>query len=279
MNIIPEHDRPIKQRNVGGGHRYQVEGVMCLTCARCIQGKSCMGLPSVTSFTGKYADKDMYGIGYRAAFNTIFGRYTSMSKTALESNGALADYLSVDSISDTTDLLWLRQQAEKVKSSSQKGLETGTEVHRILDEWLTAKKNGEEPFLQADPSHITQAKKIIDWLDMHECEIQDVEVNVYHPELLYAGQVDCIARRGNSLLLLDWKSGRGIYNSYAGQIGGYIMCYEAMTGERINEGWILRSDVDGNFEAKQVEDLQIAKAFFVNMQATKQTFDALTLED
>tara|TARA_R110002020_G_scaffold21850_3_gene74050 strand:- start:3768 stop:4460 length:693 start_codon:yes stop_codon:yes gene_type:complete len=230
-----------------------------------------MGLPSVTSFTGKYADKDMYGIGYRAAFNTIFGRYTNSDRTALDGTGVLWEAAS------TT--LQLRKKAEAVKSSSQKGLETGTEVHRILDEWLTAKKNGEEPFLQADPSHITQAKKIIDWLDMHECEIQDVEVNVYHPELLYAGQVDCIARRGNSLLLLDWKSGRGIYNSYAGQIGGYIMCYEAMTGERIDEGWILRSDVDGNFEAKQVEDLQIAKAFFVNMQATKQTFDALTLED
>jgi len=113
---------------------------------------------------------------------------------------------------------------------------------------------------------------------MHECEILDVEVNVYHPELLYGGQVDCIARRGNSLLLVDHKSGRGIYNSYAGQLGGYVMAYEAMTGERVDEGWVLRSDVDGNFEAKQVSDLQIAKSFFVNMQVTKQTFEALNWE-
>ena len=56
------------------------------------------------------------------------------------------------------------------------------------------------------------------------------------------------------------------------------MCYEAMTGERVDEGWVLRSDVDGNFEAKQVSDLQIAKSFFVNMQVTKQTFEALNWE-
>jgi len=282
MNILPEHDRKITQRNIGGGHRYQVEGISCGTCARCRKGQSCIGLPSVTSTSGKYADGDMYGIGYRAAFNSIFGNYTDATKSELKPDGMLLgfaeDMESNDWRGDTSDMLWLRQQAEKVKSSSQKGLETGTEVHRILDEWLTAKKDGDDPFLQAEKSHIEQARKIIDWLDMHECEILDVEVNVYHPELLYGGQVDCIARRGNSLLLVDHKSGRGIYNSYAGQLGGYVMAYEAMTGERVDEGWVLRSDVDGNFEAKQVSDLQIAKSFFVNMQVTKQTFEALNWE-
>ena len=278
MNILPEHDRKITQRNIGGGHRYQVEGISCSTCARCRKGQSCIGLPSVTSISGKYADGDMYGIGYRAAFNSIFGAYTDSDKTSLDGKGILhADSTRIQA-TESEWLLALRQEAEQVKSSSQKGLATGTEVHRILDEWLTAKKDGDDPFLQAERSHIEQARKIIDWLDMHECEILDVEVNVYHPELLYGGQVDCIARRGNSLLLVDHKSGRGIYNSYAGQLGGYVMAYEAMTGERVDEGWVLRSDVDGNFEAKQVSDLQIAKSFFVNMQVTKQTFEALNWE-
>ena len=278
MNILPEHDRKVVQRNIGGGHRYQVEGISCGTCARCRKGQSCIGLPSVTSISGKYADGDMYGIGYRAAFNSIFGNYTDATKSELQPNGALLDYATLIETGDINDLLWLRQQAEQVKSSSQKGLATGTEVHRILDEWLTAKKDGDDPFLQAERSHIEQARKIVEWLDMHECVIEDVEVNVYHPDLLYGGQVDCIARRGNSLLLVDHKSGRGIYNSYAGQLGGYIMCYEAMTGERVDEGWVLRSDVDGNFEAKQISDLQVAKSFFVNMQVTKQTFEALNWE-
>lgn len=279
MNVLPEHDRKITQKNIGGGHRYQVEGVSCTLCARCQKGQSCIGLPSVTSVSGKYSDGDMYGIGYRAAFNTIFGRYTDATKAELETDGALASCLEVGSISDATDLLWLRQQAEKFKSSSQKGLETGTQVHRILDEWLTAKKDGEEPWFQGEKAHIDQARKIVDWLDMHECEIEDLEVNVYHPHLLYGGQVDCVARRGDSLLLLDWKSGKGIYDSYAGQLGGYVMAYETMTGERVDEAWVLRSDVEGNFEAKKVADLLIAKAFFVNMQIAKQTFETIQWED
>ena len=278
MNILPEHDRTITQRNIGGGHRYQVEGIFCGTCARCRKGQSCIGLPSVTSISGKYADGDMYGIGYRAAFNSIFGNYTDATKSELQPNGAITDYLSVDGLIDKTDLLRLRQQAEAVKSSSQKGLATGTEVHRILDEWLTAKKDGEEPLLQAEKSHIEQARKIVEWLDMHECEIEEAEVNVYHPELLYGGQVDCIARRGNSVLLLDWKSGRGIYNSYAAQLGGYVMAYEAMTGEQVSEAWVLRSDVDGNFEAKQVADLEVAKMLFVNLQVCKETFERIAWE-
>ena len=282
MNILPEHDRKITQRNIGGGHRYQVEGIFCGTCARCRKGQSCIGLPSVTSISGKYADGDMYGIGYRAAFNSIFGNYTDATKSELQPNGMLLgfaeDMESDDWRGDTSDLLWLRQQAEQVKSSSQKGLATGTEVHRILDEWLTDKKEGVEPFLQGEKSHIEQARKIVEWLDMHECEIEEAEVNVFHPELLYGGQVDCIARRGNSVLLLDWKSGRGIYNSYAAQLGGYVMAYEAMTGEQVSEAWVLRSDVDGNFEAKQVADLEVAKMLFVNLQVCKETFERIAWE-
>ena len=288
MKVLPEHDKKITQRTIGGGHRYQVPGVRCGSCYQCVpkirkDGKirkqgTCIGLPSVTSISGKYADGDMYGIGYRAAFNSIFGNYTDATKSELKPDGMLLGFTDDTVLGDINDLLWLRQQAEQVKSSSQKGLATGTEVHRILDEWLTAKKDGDDPFVQAEKSHIDQARKIVEWLDMHECEIEEAEVSVYHPELLYGGQVDCIARRGNSVLLLDWKSGRGIYNSYAAQLGGYVMAYEAMTGERVSEAWVLRSDVDGNFEAKQVADIEVAKMLFRNLQACKETFEQIAWE-
>ena len=188
----------------------------------------------------------------------------------MNTDGSLADYLAVDSISDTTDLLWLRQQAEAVKSSGQKGMEIGTIVHGILEEWLRARKEDEEIFLQGEGVRIDQALKIVEWLDMHECEVEEVEVSIYHPDLLYGGQIDCIAKRGNSLLILDWKSGKGIYNSMAIQLAGYAMAYEKITGQTINEAWVLRSAVDTTFEAKKVKNLEIAKTMFMNLQACKE---------
>ena len=77
MHILPQYDSAITLHNIGKGHRYRVEGVSCNACANCRKGKPCIGLPSVTTITGKYTDGDMYGAGYRAALNAVFGQIDS----------------------------------------------------------------------------------------------------------------------------------------------------------------------------------------------------------
>ena len=274
MLVLPEFDRKIIQRNIGGGHRYRVEGFDCTTCANCRKGKPCIGLPSVTGFTGKYSDGDMYGAGYRAAFNTVFGAYTDRDKTLVDGKGILNTVLMADA-----STIELRQAAEAVKTPSQTGMAIGTQVHAMLQDWLQARIDGVEPYILASPEIRDQAARIVNWLDQHECEVLDVEVSVYHPELLYAGQVDCVARRGSSLLVMDWKSGKGIYKDYAAQVAAYIMAYEAMTGQTVQEGWVLRSGVDGSFEAKKIVDLNAAKMLFVNLHAAKEVWDKIQWED
>ena len=148
----------------------------------------------------------------------------------------------------------------------------------MLQDWLQARIDGVEPYILASQEIRDQAARIVNWLDQHECEVLDVEVSVYHPELLYAGQVDCVARRGNSLLVMDWKSGKGIYKDYAAQVAAYIMAYEAMTGQTVQEGWVLRSGVDGSFEAKKIVDLNAAKMLFVNLHAAKEVWDKIQWE-
>ena len=270
MDVIPEYSQPVVQRKIGGGHRYKVEGFDCTTCANCRKGKSCIGLPSVTGITGKYGDGDMYGAGYRAAFNTVFGAYTNSDKTAVDGTGFLDRPPSKPAIE-------LRKEAEAIKTPSQVGMAVGTEVHSMLQDWLQSKIDGTEVFLSGD--HIEQARRIVTWLDQHECEIVDVEVNVFHPTMLYGGQVDCVARRGNSLMVLDWKSGKGIYKDYAAQVAAYAMAYQCMTGEVVNEGWVLRSGVDGSFEAQKIADLDVAKMLFINLHTTKATWDTIQWED
>ena len=125
MLVLPEYDHKITQRKIGGGHRYKVEGVDCTTCANCRKGKSCIGLPSVTGITGKYGDGDMYGAGYRAAFNTVFGAYTDGTKSAVDGTGLLQHH---DAWFE--GLFALRQEAEGVLTPSQVGMAVGTEVHK-----------------------------------------------------------------------------------------------------------------------------------------------------
>jgi len=286
MNVLPEYNRQITQTKQ---HRYKVEGVSCRTCANCQKGRPCIGLPSVTTITGKYTDGDMYGAGYRAALNTVFGAYQDKEKTIVE-GGCLPiqshelqhqpDSMIVTPDGDYShEIDWgqYRHLAEEVPTPGEVARVAGTQIHTNVDDWLKAKMSDTEPFLTHD-EYVEPARKIVEWLDKHECEILETEVQIYHPTMLYGGQIDCVARRGGSLLILDWKSGKGVYNNAAAQIGGYAMAYEMLTGERVDEGWILQSTPDNVFAAYKIPDLYLATALFCNFQTSKELWDQIVWE-
>ena len=266
MIVLPEHDRAIRLRTVGRGHRYQVAGLSCGACANCKKGKNCIGLPSVSTITGPYG-ANLYGAGYRAGLNAVFG-------DAAGATGWLAT-LHGDAV-DTARLPEYRQAVEAIPTPGDIARDYGTGVHAALEEWLKARLAGEAPFLEGD--YMASATAIVDWLDRHECEVMDVEVQVYHPTLLYGGTIDCVVRRGGRPVVLDWKTGRAIYRNAAAQVAGYALAYEAMTGERVDEGWVVRSSKH-EFEAKRIKDLDVAKWLFVNLHSTRENWDAIQWED
>lgn len=277
MNILPEFNRPIIQNNVGGGHRYKVDGFDCRACANCRKGKPCIGLPSVTGVTGKYIDGDMYGAGIRAGLDMVFGAYTDKTKTTVTDTGWMTDFLGDKNPPLDHDITRYRQEVESIPTAGELARDFGTGVHAAIEEWLKATMTGEEPFLEEQ--YLEPARRVVEWLDSHECEILDVEVNLYHPTMLYGGQVDCIAKRGNEILIFDWKSGRGIYNNHAAQLGAYAMAYEALTGERVAEAWVIQTRANGEFQAKKVQDLYTAKALFVNLHSTKENWENIAWEE
>jgi hypothetical protein len=271
MIILPEHNRQITQTKQ---HRYKVEGLPCRTCANCVKGWACIGLPSVTTISGRYTDADMYGAGYRAALNTVFGEYTNRDKDAVAGNGWIAKILSGGGADDRPTTAEYRQEVEAIPTPGEISRVAGVNIHENVDDWLNAKLSDTDPYLTHD-EYTEPARRIVEWLDMHECEILETEVMVYHPTMLYGGQIDCVAKRGDSLLIFDWKSGKGVYNNAAAQIGGYAMAYEAMTGERVDEGWVLQSTPDNVFAAYQIPDLYLAQALFCNFQTSKELWDQI----
>ena len=105
--------------------------------------------------------------------------------------------------------------------------------------------------------------------------VEDSEVSVFHPELRYAGQIDCVARCGDRVIIIDWKSGKEIYPSHAMQVAAYAMAYSEMTGLEVSEAWVVKASPITGFEANQVVDLAQAQKAFIAMQETKRNADRI----
>jgi hypothetical protein len=286
-------------------HRYQVlkDGenlVPCQNCADCRKGKVCKGLPSVTSITGQYSGGGLYPAGYRDALDAIFGPWkdkVAKNETA-QAEGWLFDGsgtpelvgpMHLEPVEDQSVMVnrpsskdffnsgmqnfgaYLRKEVESFPTPGEAARDFGSAVHSALESVL--KGEGIVPVHCADA-----VKDVTDWLQRGGADgpymVEDVEVDVFHPELLVGGQVDCVARCGNRVILIDWKSGKDIYPNHAMQIAAYAMCYEAMTGEEVAEAWIVKSGKHG-FDAKQVKDLAPAQKAFIAMQETKKNVAAI----
>ena len=85
---------------------------------------------------------------------------------------------------------------------------------------------------------------------------------VYSVSLQVAGTLDALGAKDGKIILIDWKTSNGFYEDMALQCGGYVCCLEEMTGQTIDEGWIVRFDKRSPlFEAKTV-DISKAKSAF-----------------
>jgi len=280
-NVLPQFDRTITRRKWGErGHTYIVDGIRCERCAACAKGNACTGMPGCTSISGAYKTGDLYGAGYRAAFNAVFGAYVDMkTKDEIKDGGWLTDFLRTESNTATNapfdsmkeDLLRYRQEAEEIPTPSKIATDFGSAVHTAIEETLAAKASEEEAWI--DPKVYRATYNIVEWLDKMEYHILDYEVTVYHPTMLYAGTIDCVAERQGNITLMDWKTG-GLYEDAQAQLAGYALAYKELTGIDPTTALVLRSRNDF-FEAQEVVNLDIAKQVFEYLAAIKASWPSL----
>ena len=300
MKLLPQYEgltieQATIQRGLNTEHRYRVSiGDKAVRCGRCRSCKSkkkaniCDGMPSVTSFSGQYGGGGLYPGGYKAALDAVFGTYTDKTKSALTDTGWIDDYIS-SAHRYPIEEGWLpyRQEVESIPTPSAIARDFGTGVHQAIDTLLSAHKADcncdqtqfHDPEIPAQYAPAVDA--VVDWLKRGGADgpyvVEDTEVDVYHPDLLYGGQIDCVARCGNSVIVIAWKSGREIYPNHAMQVAAYAFAYEALTGEKVTEGWIVKTGRHG-FEAKQIADLEIATKAFIAIQETKRNVDLIKWE-
>ena len=279
-NVLPQFDRKITMRTFGQGHNYVVEGIPCERCKGCATGKGCTGMPGCTSISGAYKTGDLYNAGYRAAFNAVFGAYVDTNtKDEIKDGGWLTAFLRTESNTATNapfdsmmeDLLKYRQEAEEIPTPSKIATDFGSHVHTAIEEALAAKQTEEESWI--DPKVYQATRNVVEWLDKNEYRILDYEVTVYHPTMLYAGTIDCVAERQGNITLMDWKTG-GLYDEAQVQLAGYALAYKELTGIDPTTVMVLRTGNDF-FEAQEVVNLDIAKQVFEYLAAIKASWPSL----
>ena len=266
---LPQFNRVVTQRTWGeSGHTYMVDGYPCNKCAACRGGgkrypvptpEKCTGMSGVSGIAGTLKQGGgLYTAGRNSVVNAIFGDPKDPGDAGLYAH--FLDRIFNSTHSQSSNRETLRQQAIDAPSRGSIARAYGTAVHGVIEEWLRFNQgNGPEPFF--DGEYYQPAKQVVEWMDSHEWSVVDVEATIYHPLGGFAGTADCIAERGTRAVF-DWKTGSGIYSESALQVAGYACGYEAITGEHVADGYVLRSNADG-LEVKQVTNFDHAKATFM----------------
>jgi len=282
MKVLPKYEGlEIIQRtyksNFGDYHRYEVNGFDCGGhCADCRAKpqRPCKGLPSVTTFTGAYGGGGgLYKGGINHALDAVFGAYTDKDKKTVQENSWMSDFVRSGDNLSKHEMLRYRQEVEEIPTSGDIAREYGIGVHAALESLLVG--DGEVP-----ERYLSGANTILAWLNKGGKDgpyiVEDSEVSVFHPELRYAGQIDCVARCGDRIIIIDWKSGKEIRPEHSMQVAAYAMAYSEMTGLAVSEAWVIKASPITGFDAKQVANLAQAQKAFIALQETKRNADRIS---
>lgn len=134
--------------------------------------------------------------------------------------------------------------------------DTGTLVHYLIHCMLT----GEEPNLdEYSPEEIAATtcpmKKFEDWIGQHELSPILMETPLVSEEYQYGGMPDFYGKVDGVLTLLDYKTGKGVYQEAFYQVAAYKQLLEEH-GHKVDDVRILRF---GKSEDEGFEDAAAGK--------------------
>jgi len=119
---------------------------------------------------------------------------------------------------------------------SSRAAERGTDIHAYLEHRL----NWWEPEQLSDDA-MPYKDAADDWLE--RCgpdEVIATELTMFHP--MYAGTTDVVMRRGEKIVIADFKTSKAIYDEAALQLAALAGCYTDAEGQPVP--W---RDADGEF--------------------------------
>lgn len=135
---------------------------------------------------------------------------------------------------------FLKGGSDLSKDAAQKG----TDAHSWIERALKGEAFSiEEVPLDARPSF----ERFLEYKTLQPFEIIKTEAVLHHKVFKYAGTMDALARFPDGrIILLDWKTSKGLWPEYHLQVIAYKEAAEEMTGEKIDDVEIVRFGKEGN---------------------------------
>lgn len=127
---------------------------------------------------------------------------------------------------------------------SSRAKSVGGLVHEWIEATLAILLGGEgiAPPFPINQQAANSCKAAMDWMSQHKFEPLQPEVKLYSRKHKVAGTMDWPAKVNGRLSIVDWKTSKGIYDEMILQVDAYACMYEEMTGERVQDCWIVRID-------------------------------------
>lgn len=134
----------------------------------------------------------------------------------------------------------------------KKASDIGTLAHEWIEDWIAGKK----------PDLPTQNDKVLNCVTAflkyqkeNELKFTESEKIIYSETHNYAGILDAVAKKGGDVVLIDFKSSKGIYPEHYLQTAGYQLAYEEQEGKNIDHRLIIKlGKEDGSFEVHEIKE-------------------------
>jgi hypothetical protein len=114
----------------------------------------------------------------------------------------------------------------------------GTSVHKAIEECL---RGG-----QSESDSNPQANEVLRWLERERASVLEIERRLYSCRHRYSGTLDLLAEINGKLVLVDFKTSKGVYPEYRLQTAAYVYAVEEETKKHIDSRVILQIADDGS---------------------------------
>lgn len=127
----------------------------------------------------------------------------------------------------------------------------GSRIHDLIENYLHHK----EVANITNPEMINCFNLFRTWYDRQNMEVVFTERKVYSKKHNYCGTADALFKENGEYLILDWKTGKAVYDTYKIQLAYYAMALEEELGIQIKKGRICNFSKFG--KKPQIVDIEI----------------------
>ena len=174
---------------------------------------------------------------------------------------------NIDSLADVDGMSIFTEAKNAHKVASSEAADIGTQVHTAIENFLN-QKNVDIASMGEQARSAYSA--FLDWSQENNIKIEQTEVRLHNKDEGYAGTCDAIGTVGDDSVLLDWKTGKGIFPEARLQVAAYAVACGAALKKFISRAYIVRFGKNNSgFEVVEVGYEEISEAYQTFLAAKK----------